>query len=89
MTCFERLDLPPTTTPLELKARWRTLAAKHHPDRGGNAEVFHQLRQAYEEASKLVERCPTCRGNGQAVAENSFIYLKLRCTSCDGTGKRR
>lgn len=32
----------------EVKARYRGLAAKHHPDRGGDKEAFIKTRAAYE-----------------------------------------
>lgn len=32
----------------EIKKKYRELARKHHPDRGGNAETFKQINEAYE-----------------------------------------
>ncbi len=32
----------------EIRSAWRRLAAVHHPDRGGEAERFRQVREAYE-----------------------------------------
>jgi hypothetical protein len=36
----------------ELKAKYRKLAMKHHPDRGGDEEVMKAVNAAYEEALK-------------------------------------
>ena len=33
-----------------VKKQYRKLAMKHHPDRGGNEEVFKQINNEYEEA---------------------------------------
>ncbi len=32
----------------QIKQKYRELARKHHPDRGGNAETFKQINGAYE-----------------------------------------
>lgn len=32
----------------EIKKSYRKLALKHHPDRGGNAETFKLINQAYD-----------------------------------------
>lgn len=34
----------------EIEAAYRRLRSQHHPDRGGDAERFHQIQQAYETA---------------------------------------
>jgi hypothetical protein len=38
-----------------VKERYRTLAAKHHPDRGGDAAKMTELNQARDEALKEIE----------------------------------
>ena len=40
------------TTAEELKKEYRKLAKKFHPDQGGNANDFIQLKEEYEERSK-------------------------------------
>lgn len=47
------LNLAPTKDIALIEQAWRRLAARHHPDRGGNAEEFRQAREAYEQALKL------------------------------------
>ena len=32
----------------DLKKKYRELATKHHPDKGGDAEKFKQIRRAYD-----------------------------------------
>lgn len=43
-----RLELPPGAGPQELKRAYRRLARRHHPDLGGDPDVFHELQRAYE-----------------------------------------
>lgn len=42
-------DLSPRFHPLELKAVFRKLALKHHPDHGGCAQKFQELKASVEE----------------------------------------
>lgn len=36
----------------QIKERYRELAKRHHPDRGGNPDQFAEINQAYQEAIK-------------------------------------
>lgn len=45
---FSILGLSDTANQKEITARYRELAAKHHPDRGGDKEAFIKIRAAYE-----------------------------------------
>lgn len=45
---LELLGLADTASEKEIKSRFKYLAAQHHPDRGGDAEIFIQIRLAYE-----------------------------------------
>ena len=47
------LDVMPGCGVEQLKARWRGLAAIHHPDRGGNSVEFSTIRNAYQAALKI------------------------------------
>jgi DnaJ-class molecular chaperone len=42
------LGLPPTATPQQIKRRYRTLAKRHHPDRGGDPRQMQRIIAAYE-----------------------------------------
>lgn len=44
------LDLRPTKDRQQIERAWRKLASIHHPDRGGDAEKFKIVREAYEKA---------------------------------------
>ncbi|HYT35123.1 MAG TPA: J domain-containing protein [Ktedonobacteraceae bacterium] len=42
------LGLPPNATPQQIKRRYRTLAKRHHPDRGGDQQQMKRIIAAYE-----------------------------------------
>jgi curved DNA-binding protein CbpA len=48
MHLYEILGVAMTATSAEIKKAYRRLAQKSHPDRGGNADEFHQIQKAYE-----------------------------------------
>jgi len=45
---FEVLGVSENASRSEIDTAYRKLAAKHHPDKGGVAETFIKIRQAYE-----------------------------------------
>lgn len=44
---YQTLNLSDTATQEEVKAAYRKLAMKHHPDRGGDPEKFKEINTAY------------------------------------------
>ena len=48
---YEVLGISKTASEEEIKKAYRQLSLKHHPDRGGDAEKFKQLSEAYETLS--------------------------------------
>ena len=40
------MGLEPSATPAEIKQRYRELAFEHHPDKGGDPEVFKKISSA-------------------------------------------
>jgi DnaJ-class molecular chaperone len=50
MSPWDVLGLPPGASPDEIKKAYKTLAKKHHPDKGGDPEAFKRINKAYEEA---------------------------------------
>lgn len=49
----ETLEVNHDYTKKELKEAYRTLSLKHHPDKGGNKEVFLKVNDAYEKLDKI------------------------------------
>lgn len=48
MTLYDDLGLQPSASVEEIKKSYRTLARKHHPDKGGDPEMFKKISQAYD-----------------------------------------
>jgi DnaJ-domain-containing protein 1 len=46
------LGLPPNATPQQIKRRYRVLAKKYHPDRGGDQQQMQRIIAAYEFLTK-------------------------------------
>jgi len=56
MNPYTELDVSITASTEEIKQRYRTLAQMHHPDKGGDEEVFKRIKLAYEVLSDPVRR---------------------------------
>lgn len=48
---LEFMELEHPYTQEQLRAQYRKLATKYHPDAGGNADKFNRLQNAYEKLS--------------------------------------
>lgn len=89
MKCFEILGLTKAATLAEVKSSFRALAAKHHPDRGGDASYFDQVSKSYQEALEYLQRdrkCVPCNGTGKILHTQGFQSIKIRCKYCNGRG---
>lgn len=53
-----RLGLSAAARPHELKRAYRRLAREHHPDLGGDPDVFHELQRAYERLAEDTDPPP-------------------------------
>jgi len=52
--CMQALGVKLPCTESDLKSAYRALAEKHHPDRGGDPQQFHRLRQQFEESMNFL-----------------------------------
>lgn len=86
---FATLGIPDTSTPDEVRAKWRELCMIHHPDRGGNSVEFDLIRKAYkaamEEASKP-KACAVCNGVGKIIQTAGWSSIEMPCRVCEGSG---
>jgi curved DNA-binding protein CbpA len=44
---YDVLGVKPTSTEDQIKQAYRKLAQEHHPDKGGDADFFQELNNAY------------------------------------------
>ena len=51
MDHYQTLGISKNATPKEIKQAYRKLASKHHPDKGGDAEQFKKIQEAYDTVS--------------------------------------
>ena len=56
MNPYEILDVEKTSSEKDIKKAYRTLAMKHHPDKGGDPDKFKEISQAYETLSNTHKR---------------------------------
>lgn len=49
---YSALHILPTAPEYVIKAVYRAMAKKHHPDQGGEAEEFRRITEAYKELVK-------------------------------------
>jgi DnaJ-class molecular chaperone len=93
MNCYELLGVSHRASEEQIKSAWRLLAAKHHPDKGGDPELFDRYRKAFEEAISLVDTplpdttCDVCGGSGNRYVMHGWLKVPVMCLECDGSGK--
>lgn len=89
MSALERFGVPADATLDQVKARWRELARKHHPDLGGDALEFARVGEQYEAALRELEvrRCGACGGEGTVPSTMGFFTARLLCPTCHGAGR--
>ena len=79
MSDYDLLGIKVPVTVSELKARWKELAAQHHPDRGGDLATFIELKEAYERLLPRCHHCLKCRDTGVAHLHVGFQTLRSVC----------
>jgi DnaJ family protein B protein 4 len=67
---YQKLGIPKTSTPEQIKKAYRKAALKHHPDKGGDAETFKDICRANEVLSDPEKRDVYDR-YGQAGLDNA------------------
>ena len=85
MNPYTELDVPVNASLEDIKQRYRTLAQMHHPDKGGDEELFKRIKLAYEILSDPVRRkqyditgeTTTTNAKDEAVANIVQILLHV------------
>ena len=85
MNPYTELDVPVNASLETIKQRYRTLAQMHHPDKGGDEELFKRIKLAYEILSDPVRRkqyditgeTTTTNAKDEAVANIVQILLHV------------
>ncbi len=95
---FRVLSLPYDAAPGDVRAAFRRLARQTHPDRGGSAEAFHDVRLAYDALTRGLDaerqrwapapaRAPVSR-YAAGLAPSVYPTCPVRITRArDGTRK--
>jgi hypothetical protein len=77
------LGLEPNATNAQVKARFKKLSMKHHPDRGGDTEQFKIINEAYDAIINGGKPSPSADKNQEAI--NLIIQLFNDCINdCHG-----
>jgi DnaJ-class molecular chaperone len=82
-TYYEDLGVSKDAAADEIKKAYRKLASKHHPDKGGDAEVFKKIQTAYDVLSDDAKRAqydnPQTQGDGfQQFSDINDILRQMR-----------
>ena len=76
MTDYYRiLGIDKTASESDIKKAYRKLASKHHPDRGGDADTFKQVQEAYDVLSNKSKRSAYDSPQGFYTNRNNFDDL--------------
>ena len=97
---FKILGVHRESTAAEIKAAYRHLAYKAHPDMGGDPDKFTLLNTAYKTLTdtyraveyakdlKHLDDCALCKGRGYSAKQVSLTRRELTaCRKCGGSGK--
>ena len=75
---YSSIGVEMSATDAEIRKAYRTLALKHHPDKGGDPEKFKEITHAYEVLSDSDQR----REYDQLCEE---VFEEVMCGDPDGT----
>ncbi|MGA9520825.1 MAG: J domain-containing protein [Myxococcaceae bacterium] len=75
---YRLLGLSPLATPKEVRERYRELAFRVHPDRGGSAERMRELNLAYERILHHQERRRSTTLPANSPADSTVLPARSR-----------
>lgn len=93
------LKLPERYSTDQLRSAYRAACKAAHPDAGGSATDFHDVKAAYDllkgvasapdPLQRFRRKCPTCDGEGAIIMSGGRLGsagLRKRCPACNGDG---
>jgi DnaJ-class molecular chaperone len=83
---LEKLGLDPSATEDDVKARYRELAMDAHPDRGGSAERFQEVKNWRDQAIKEIGYGYTLANARSQLHALREAARGVKCPRCDGSG---
>lgn len=97
---YKTLGVPRSALPVQIREAYLAIAAKEHPDRGGDASKFaaasaayrtlydYKERTKYDSKVKLLAHpCTECRGEGSIRRQRGLTAaVNVPCAKCEGTG---
>ena len=84
---YEALGLSLSATRKQARDHWHTLALLHHPDHGGDADLFGVLHAAYQRVDHYLRHCVDCNGVGRVIITRGISSASLPCKRCAATGE--
>ncbi len=80
MNFYEILKVSKNSSQQEIKQSYKKLILQHHPDKGGNEEIFKQIQEAYETLGNAEKRMiydnPRQINNGIHISfQNGFMNI--------------
>lgn len=72
------LGLGPDATPREIKRAGRAKAMEHHPDRGGDEELFKKFNEAYQWLLDEEKEANRAKLRGEEAAPDAAAYQEAR-----------
>jgi DnaJ-class molecular chaperone len=76
MDYYATLGIERNATQEEIKKAYRSLAIKHHPDKGGDSEIFKKINEAYEQLSNTQPQPQIPKQKLGNVVQEVHISLK-------------
>ena len=80
LNAFVLLNLTVDSTPEDVRKAFRRMVLLHHPDKGGAAEVFRDMKQAYEIlADDATKRQHWLAGHVSVPTRGACLSARARC----------